>query len=174
MRKPLRKKARPLNEPPDFGPPERHRHQEIVIEEAPDLGIVRARRVNGTPLERYLSRGQITDEQHDAGRELYRDWYAAGRSPNVTAVYDVRIQGGREAEMTSSQVAGWHRFQEAMHAIGASLAPVVVEVALWERSARAWAVAQHLPPADGIARLRAGLEELADHYRTARRATQSR
>lgn len=168
------KRATSLRDVPDFGPPERIRHQEIVIEETPDLGTVRARRINGTPLERYLSRGQITDEQHDAGRRLYRDWYAAGRSPQVTAVYDVRIQSGRRAETSPHQVASWRRFREATRAIGVSLAPVVIDVALWERPARDWAVAHCLPPADGIARLRAGLEELAIYYRARQRLEASR
>ena len=56
-------------------------------------------------------------------------------------------------------------YTRAVREVGRQLNEVVIHVCLTDGSAADWAAGKLLPRSDGIARLRAGLDALADHYR---------
>ena len=103
---------------------------------------LRASYINETQLDRYWQQQQLDARQYYAGRRLRRQWMATSYG--------------------SKQGSAYH---EALTSIGKQLEEVVIHVCLTGGSAADWASSRLLPKADGAARLRAGLDALADHYR---------
>ncbi len=144
----------------DRGPKERWQHGDIATVEGGAAAHVRVR--TQTMLDRYWQRRQIDARQFHAGRRLYRQWRGAGGEPRLIAGYRPLI-GGRP-EMTDHEADVRVAFTRAVRAVGRQLNEVVIHVCLTDGAASDWAVGKLLPKTDGIARLRAGLDALADHY----------
>ncbi len=144
----------------DRGPAERWQHGDTVTVEGGAQPHIRVR--TQTMLDRYWQRRQIDARQYHAGRRLYRQWRGAGGEPRLTAAYRPRI-GGRP-EMSDREADVRVAFTRAVRAVGRQLNEVVIHVCLTDGPASDWAVGKLLPKTDGIARLRAGLDALADHY----------
>lgn len=102
-------------------------------------------------LDRYWQRRHLDARQYHAGRRFYRQWKAAGGNPRVPRDVD----SGDEISI---------KFRQAALAMGRQLDAVVIHVCLTDAPAADWAADKMLPKSDGIARLRAGLDALADHY----------
>ena len=145
----------------DRGPKERWQHGDLATLEGGATPHLRVR--TQTMLDRYWQRRQIDARQYHAGRRLYRQWRGAGGEPRLIAGYRPRI-GGR-SEMSDHEADMRVTFMRAVRAVGRQLNEVVIHVCLTDGSASDWAVGKLLPRTDGIARLRAGLDALADHYR---------
>ena len=143
----------------DTGPAERYQHGDAVSIEGDETPHMRIH--TQTMLDRYLNRRQIDARQFNAGRRVYRQWRASGGEPRVVANFFGTGGGG---EMTDDQAELRVAFTRAIRGIGAQLSGVVVHVCLIDGSAAEWAISRMLPRSDGIARLRAGLDALADHY----------
>ncbi|NNG03424.1 MAG: hypothetical protein HKM95_04905 [Inquilinus sp.] len=147
----------------DRGPKERWQHGEAPVLEggaAPHLRV-RAQSM----LDRYWQRRHIDARQFHAGRRLYRQWRAAGGERRLIASYAPRVgQSSAPADPSDGQAESRIAVTRALRAVGRQLNAVVVHVCLTDGSAADWAAAKLLPRSDGIARLRAGLDALADHY----------
>lgn len=145
----------------DRGPAERYQHGDVARVEGRAAPHMRVR--TQTMLDRYWQRRQIDARQYHAGRRLYRQWRAAGGEPRVVAAYEQPIAG---QQVMTNQAAEQHvAFTRAIREVGAQLNEVVIHVCLTDGSAADWAAGKLLPRSDGIARLRAGLDALADHYK---------
>lgn len=145
----------------DRGPKERWQHGDVVTVEGGVAPHVRVQ--TQTMLDRYWQRRNIDARQYHAGRRLYRQWRTAGGEPRLIGAYRPRI-GGR-SEMSDHEADVRVAFTRAVRAVGRQLNEVVIHVCLTDGSAADWAAGKLLPRSDGIARLRAGLDALADHYR---------
>lgn len=151
----------------DRGPPERYQHGDVAIVEGNEAPHMRIR--TQTMLDRYWTRQQIDARQFHAGRRLYGQWRAAGGEPRIICSYDSRrvlnIAGTPSDHVeTDAQAHCRKALTAALSDVGVRLAAVLVHVCLIDGSAADWAAKQLLPKPDGIARLRAGLDALADHY----------
>ncbi len=144
----------------DHGPKERWQHGDVVTVEGGAEPHVRVR--TQTMLDRYWQRRQIDARQFHAGRRLYRQWRGAGGEPRLIGAYRPRIGG--PSEMSDHEADVRIAFTRAVRAVGRQLNEVVIHVCLTDGPASDWAVGKLLPKTDGIARLRAGLDALADHY----------
>ena len=144
----------------DRGPDERYQHGDVAQVEGGAEPHMRIR--TQTMLDRYWQRRQIDARQYHAGRRLYRQWRGAGGEPRLIANYAQTIPGGPDVSEQAAQVRV--TFTRAVRAVGKQLSAVVIHVCLMDGSAADWAYGKLLPKPDGIARLRAGLDALADHY----------
>ena len=144
----------------DRGPKERWQHGDVATLEGAAEQHVRVR--TQTMLDRYWQRRQIDARQYHAGRRLYRQWRGAGGEPRLIASYRPRVAG--RPEMSDREADIRVAFTRAIRAVGRQLNEVVIHVCLTDGPASDWAVGKLLPKTDGIARLRAGLDALADHY----------
>lgn len=165
-----RKRRGTIGPASDAGPLERYQHGDtILVEPGEDAGVVRRRVTTQTTLDRYFQRNQIDQRQYDAGLKLHRLWRAAAATPSVTMRYGPRVPGrsgpGAAADITDRAAAAHGHLNEALRAVGIVLSGVVVHVCMTDGAAADWALAKGLPKPDGIARLRAGLEALADWWR---------
>lgn len=145
----------------DRGPKERWQHGDVATVEGGATPHIRVR--TQTMLDRYWQRRQIDARQYHAGRRLYRQWRGAGGEPRLIASYRPRVSGRPEISDREADIRV--AFTRAVRAVGRQLNEVVIHVCLTDGPASDWAVGKLLPKTDGIARLRAGLDALADHYR---------
>ncbi|HET8728565.1 MAG TPA: DUF6456 domain-containing protein [Alphaproteobacteria bacterium] len=160
----VRKRRRGPGPDCDIGPAERYRYGDLIVAEPGEEAGATVRRVmTQTMLDRYLVRGQIARRQHDAGYRLYRLWRASGAEPTITGGYGLRAPGSRDRDDDDRAIRRV-QLQETLRAIGKQLCPVVIHVCLTDGSAADWARQKNLPKPDGIARLRAGLDALADWW----------
>ena len=130
------------------------------------LARLARRRVDGAPF--------LHPELLEAGRRLHADFERAGLRQRVTARWDAvgtggRRQGGR-AEIADSAMAARERWNRAVEALGEALGPATVDLVCFDKgltdieSERGW------PKRSAKMMLRAGLEQLALHYRAPRAA----
>ena len=171
----LSRKRKPLNktdEPSDFGTEERIFHagpDGIRIERVDKKlgGAKRLRVTNQTPLDRHYTRGQITRRQFEAGQQLYRLWYRAGRSTRVSVDYTaVRVDGGGKGSEGAGEA--FTAYLAALRDIGQDLAKVAQWVVIEGSSAKSWAEEQGHDPKGGVVVLRLCLDALGDHFGMAR------
>lgn len=123
-------------------------------------------------IDRYRTRGSITQRQYEAGDRLHCDMVRAGHAPRVTANF-LGTGGGSECTYgmpaTMAQVAARQRCRNAANAVGRRLWGVLVAVIWQDMVASAWAVDEgigderHARTAGMIA-LQIALDTLADHY----------
>ena len=153
----------------DRGTAERYRHGDVIeLEETMQAGIVRARNLTQTALDRYSLRREINERQYDAGNRLYHQWRASGSQVSVTGRYGLRL--GHSPELSELQMDMRRRVDRALRAVGRQLAGVLVHVCLTDQPARDWAVGVGGPPQAGILVLRLALDALADVYEKGRAA----
>ena len=171
----LSRKRKPLNktdEPSDFGTEERifHAGRDGIRIERVDKKIGGAKRLrvtNQTPLDRHYTRGQITRRQFEAGQQLYRLWYRAGRSTRVSVDYTaVRVDGGGKGSEGAGEA--FTAYLAALRDIGQDLAKVAQWVVIEGSSAKSWAEEQGHDPKGGVVVLRLCLDALGDHFGMAR------
>lgn len=142
---------------------------ELAVEEANHKREVHSRpaqaakRVRQTPMERYLARGQVTDQQFKDGERLWGDYMQSGLTATVTAKYGGGVGGGDA--LTPGCGPRYVAYQEAMRAVGIILSPVLSWVVLACRPADDWAREHHRPVNEGIIALRLALDALGQHYR---------
>ena len=131
--------------PRDTGPAERWQHGDEAIDELSDTpGVTRRRVTTQTPLDRYLARGQITQEQWEAGDWLRRRFEAARLVPGAAALDPAKIRvdcGARLMETTAAQSEAHRDVLDALRAVGPELAPVLVSVCCMGEAASSWAKA---------------------------------
>lgn len=153
----------------DFGTPEMHKRQEIIISGARAEKKVACVKYS-CPLEYYLAKEYVTDEQYRAGTLFSLAWYRSGGSPNTTCRYEkeVRTFGGVEDELNFYHDAELE-YSEAYRQIGLPYRNIIVEVCLLERylnknqENKNWRIKKK-----EMEKLKKGLDELAAHYRLLR------
>jgi hypothetical protein len=158
----------------------RGRQLEEVREKDPDGRIVVHHRTADT-LGKMLRAGTITQEMHDAAKDLQAAFIIANLDP-VRALPILRVPGsGREPDLNERQLDARRRVHEAMQALGGISSPAgscVWHVVGLQRSVREWAMQRgwggrpvRQEQAQGI--LVAALGMLAAHvgYGEARRAS---
>ena len=149
----------------------RGRQLEEVREKDPDGRIVYHHRTVDT-LGRMLRAGTITQEMHDAGRDLEAAFIIANLDP-LRALPILRVPGtGREPDLNERQLHARRRVQEALQALGGHGSPTgcwAWHVLGCQRSIREWAMRQgwggrplHVQQAQGIAL--AALDLLARYF----------
>ncbi len=147
----------------DAGPPERYQHGDVIrAEPGEDAGVFYRRVATQSALDRYLTRGQISQRQFDAGLKLYRTWRAAGGAHRVTFSYELRVPG--RGEITDEQAVLRQRVTEILRTMG-PLAAILVRVCLCDEAARDWAAARGDAPQAGVVVLRLALDALADYWK---------
>ncbi|WP_366654453.1 DUF6456 domain-containing protein [Fodinicurvata sp. EGI_FJ10296] len=155
--------------PRDTGPAERWNHGDKFVEEASDIpGINRRRVANHGPLDRYLSRGQITQEQFDAGDWLRRRYQSMKLAPGAAALDPAKLRvdcGNRPAEITWNQSEAHRDVLDALRCVGPELSPVLIRVCGLGDTASGWATGNGYSgrPAEvaGMVTLRHALSALA-------------
>ena len=125
--------------------------------------IKAARVINQTPLDRYLSRNQITKAQFDAGETLYRVWYAAGKTQRVCQNYNQKT--GRGLHDSESRAKAEESLRKALIACGPIFASVSVAVCVYGEPASDWATARGKRSDAGIEYLRDALDCLKRFFR---------
>ena len=170
MRKP-KKRLNQLSDVSDYGTPERlgKAGTDGVMYErtSKQLGSAkRVRIVNQTMLDRYMQREQISRRQYEAGLELYRLWFMAGRSQRVLDYSAVRVDGGGAGGETVGEA--FSAYMAALRDIGRDLSSVAQWVAIEGMTARDWGEREGHDPKGGIVALRLALDALGDHFGMAR------
>ena len=147
---------------------------EVVLAQRVELGPtgkVIGRRVGDVVqdwLSRHWKRGELSDRQYRAGKQLQED--AEGSQISIRSLLDpTRIPGGNGADIAmhargARAIGASIRLRNALVALG-PCAAVTLAVTIQGLSAASWARLRGIPERDGIATLRLGLEALADHYR---------
>jgi len=149
----------------------RGRQLEEVREKDPDGRIVYHHRTVDT-LGRMLRAGTITQEMHDAGRDLEAAFIIANLDP-LRALPILRVPGtGREPDLNERQLDARRRVHQALQALGGISSPAgscIWHVVGLQRSVREWAIRQgwggrpvRQEQAQGI--LVAALGMLAGHF----------
>jgi Domain of unknown function (DUF6456) len=122
----------------------RGRELEEVREKDPDGRIVYHHRTVDT-LGKMLKAGTITQEMHDAARDLQANFTIAQLDP-LRALPMLRVPGtGREPELNERQLHARRRVHAAMQALGGINSPAgscVWHVVGLQRSVREWAIRQ--------------------------------
>jgi hypothetical protein len=120
------------------------RELEEVRERDPDGRIAVHHRTVDT-LGKMLRAGTITQEMHDAAKDLQADFIVANFDP-LRALPIVRVPGnGREPELHERQLDARRRVHEGMQALGGISSPAgscVWHVVGLQRSVREWAMRQ--------------------------------
>jgi hypothetical protein len=154
----------------DLGTPQLKRHHLVVIEGS---GRPHGRVVDQRPLDRYLVRGQLSENReiaralYEAGHRLRTDWTIAGLEPRLIAHMGPRGHG--PDSFSERQLAARRRKDQALAAVGPAFVPILVHVACCDGTAGEWARGQGKlggnGEAWGMAALRLALAALARHYR---------
>ena len=120
------------------------RQLEEVREKDPDGRIVVHHRTVDT-LGKMLRAGTITEEMHDAAKDLQAAFIVANLDP-LRALPILRVPGtGREPDLNERQLHARRRVHEAMQALGGISSPAgscVWHVVGLQRSVREWAIRQ--------------------------------
>jgi hypothetical protein len=120
----------------------RGRELEEVREKDPDGRIVYHHRTVDT-LGKMLRAGTITQEMHDAARDLQASFTVAQLDP-LRALPILRVPGtGREPDLSERQLGARRRVHNAMAALGGISSPAgscVWHVVGLQRSVREWAI----------------------------------
>jgi hypothetical protein len=131
-------------------------------------------RVAQSPIQRYAGRGEISERMTSAAERLYRD-YTSGIC-GVVHADSYELSGVRTPyrpdrwTQPEHRLAALERFQAACHALGPSLASLVLAVVCDEQTVDSIAQVKSNGTSARILRdtykhlLRAGLTVLADHY----------
>jgi len=122
----------------------RGRELEEVRERDPDGRAVYHHRTVDT-LGKMLRSGTITQEMHDAAKDLQADFIVANFDP-LRALPILRVPGnGREPDLNERQLDARRRVHEALQALGGISSPAgscVWHVVGLQRSVREWAMRQ--------------------------------
>ena len=128
----------------------------------------RPRTVRYKPMiDRYLSRGQINESQHEAGRKFRDDWIGMGNvlSSGRVCAQSWEILGAGYSDPTPYQIDCKKRVDAAILGVGEFLSSVLINVCLFDFAASEWAATfGKRPTNDGIACLRLALDGLKAHY----------
>ena len=120
------------------------RELEEVREKDPDGHIVMHHRTVDT-LGKMLRAGTITEEMHDAAKDLQAAFIIANLDP-LRAVPILRVPGtGREPELNERQLDARRRVHHSLEALGGLSSPAgscVWHVVGLQRSVREWAIRQ--------------------------------
>jgi hypothetical protein len=144
----------------DLGTPELRNHHTIVIEETEDH-ISRARNITQTPLDWYLARNYITQEQWQAGNRMYCSFVQASFT-QVTVTDFMRVsQKNKPRNFSDTQIAAREQFYKALHHLETEGQQLVLSVCCFSE----WPYNQGFPRKYAIARLRSALQELAGFFR---------
>lgn len=165
-RAPAERRAVPRS---DLGTPELKRHHLVVIEGS---GKPHGRVVDQRPLDRYLARGQLSENGRiaralfEAGHRLRTDWAIAGLEPRLIGHMGPRGHG--PGDFTHTQLAARRRKEQALAAVGSAFRGVLVHVVCCDGTAGEWARGQGKRGGNGeawgMAALRLALAELARFY----------
>jgi hypothetical protein len=162
----MAKRRRPNS---DLGTPQLKRHHLVVIEGS---GKPHGRVVDQRPLDRYLVRGQLSENGQiaralfEAGHRLRTDWTIAGLEPRLIGQLGPRGHGPND--FTQTQLAARRRKDQALAAVGPAFIPILVHVVCCDGTAGEWARGQGKRGGNGeawgMAALRLALAALARHY----------
>jgi len=153
----------------DLGTPELKRHHLVVIEGS---GKPHGRVADQRPLDRYLVRGQLSENReiaralHEAGDRLRRDWAIAGLEPRLIAHLGPRGHG--PGDFTETQLSARRRKDQALASVGTVSRDVLIHVVCCDGTAGEWARGQGKRGGNGeawgMAALRLALAALARFY----------
>lgn len=141
----------------------------VKIGDEPEATVVQM--LDGSVLDRLLSRRQIATAQYSAGVRFYGDWYAAGLASSgvIDPSKDVVDGGNSEpAQVRQAEAAG--RWVRAVQAVGKIHSNVLINVLLIEMSLQAYGQRdrRYADPKDArlaaTVSLRNALTELDHHY----------
>lgn len=144
----------------DFGPIERQRHDQVVIERAPaDMGDTtnrdRARVIDHRdPLWYYRRNRHITARERDAGFVLRELRARTGLEPSVVGAYSEMVGNGSLPALRIASIDHYQRYTEAMRMLPPNVSDAVYTVCC----------AQQRLGYGGIKHLKAGLKILARHF----------
>jgi hypothetical protein len=159
----------------DTGTPEMKRQLGAILEprERTSTGhvvTVGARVESQYPHDRYRVRKQLdpkdptrNDMMWHAAERLRQDFYLSGLQAKQSSSFQPRVSGG-EAWSQEQQAMALGRYKRAMNGVGVTLRACLFFVCIEGWAADAWARKNGKKDSDGIALLRAGLEELAALY----------
>lgn len=125
-------------------------------------GRVGVRNVTQFPLDRYLARNEITQDQYSAGMALYALWRAAGFKTLCAASYEPQIPAS--GQMSQTQAEKCAEYFLASRAVGRQLWPPLMSVCCLGISARDWAKANGHNPVGGLLVLKLGLDRLGEFW----------
>lgn len=161
-----------INQGCDLGTAYRYQHDKISVmpatgtdDQPAQAGQKQARVETQSLLDRYMRRDLIERREYDAGNKLYRLWRKSGSPFTVVGTYGVEVRAGGDEGAQERQANAWHAYCGACNAIGRRLAAVVVRVCCYDEPANQASKANGDSKDAGLALLRAGLDELADHWR---------
>jgi len=151
----------------DHGTPEKHQHGIYVEAQTISAGVKALRNVTVDPLETYVHRKSITQDQYDAGDRFATDY----RLAHLTTVYARMRFNDRGGDVTDHMVERTQIAKEsvrrALKSVGFPLAHVLVHVLGDCEQAGTWSgvKSSKRKQQDGMTALRLALDGLIEHYR---------
>lgn len=142
---------------------------ELAVEEEADerarrdAKLLAAKRVRQSPMERYLARKEVSQEQYNDSERFLADFAASGLTATVTGSYGQSTPGS--GQPTPGCGPRYVQYRDAMRAVGIMLSPVLVHVVIEGEPASQWALSVKRPQGEGIVALRLALDALGLHYR---------
>ncbi len=156
----------------ELPPLERYQHDELA-ESARSVeddggkvtGYVKgARVVTSCVLDRLYRRGLIAATYWTAGKDLYRDFFGSGMSPQITMRFKDYVSGGGQRSHSERQVEAKRRFDAAMRAVGSELNDLLFDVVCMDKTLGECELMRRWRPTTALAVLTIGLGQLREHY----------
>jgi hypothetical protein len=135
--------------------------ESIEVEDAPMIGR------NELPLDRYRRQRLITTDHWQAGLRLREDFGGGEFERLARCHYDglpTPPEGDDQGDISIQSCLARKRYVAGMRALSPRLSPVIVHVCCLGQPVEEWAVLKRVSLSDGLALLRKGLSQLAQHY----------
>jgi len=146
---------------------ERKRHGKVECRETITAGVAQWQDRWVRQIDRLNEQGKITDRMRDAGERLYQHFLASNIKSASTGAYDGAgggskgKKGGKRPTEPTPNTEPFAAYVRAFEVLPAQIASVVRSVVIDDTTPTQ---ATSEVPSKGLARLRAGLDMLADHY----------
>lgn len=143
----------------DIGTPWLRQHVEVNVVNK------RAYVTRESALDHYLKKGLITEEQHQAGSRLFRDYEGSHPGKSAVGMLDNIRSGSKPGDPAWMCIASYDRYNAAMTALGRVSRVIVYMICI--ESNRMEAVRDRLAWAQrntGIDRLKEALDDLVEWY----------
>ena len=162
----------------ELPPLQRYQHDQITEstrattdENGKVVGYTRgARVITVSTLDWLKSRKLLAHDFWAAGKRLYRDFYEAGLSPQITMRFKDYISGAGARWHSESQLGSREDFNAAMRAIGSELNDLVFDVVCFDKTLGQCEAARRWRDGTGLAVLNIALQQLHEHYERTKKA----
>lgn len=115
-------------------------------------------------IDRLLKRGLLAQPYWVAGKRLYRDFFAAGLSPQITMRFKDYISGAGAPLASDRQLEARKSFNDAMRAIGSELNDLLFDVVCADKTLGECELMRRWRPTTALAVLTIALGQLCEHY----------